>query len=408
MKICHLSTFWPNRFGHTHYTDNLIRGMRAHRQDRHVVLAEHGSLPAETEAYSCVPCFGRQLDYVDGIVAEARKAGAEVMMIQYSNDLFGDDNRFPRLLAALEAANVRTVVNTHSVYREGARTGFRPGRTSADFDRAMGAHATRIQVHSPRMRDDLVARGIPEGRIVVIPHGSLALEERDPLASRAQLGLPADAKVVVFFGFIWMGKGIAFLLDVFRQVLRDVPDAFLLVAGHTRRNLWASYVTYLKARAAVLGISRRTRFWGEYVAEEMVPTVYSAADLVAMPYRQDYSSVSGVVHQTAGMGKLMLCSRIAKFDEVEAFAPELTVPHDDRRQWATRMTRLLCDRPWAEGVREKVVRFGAETHWERVGLAHVELCARLLEAAATKTESERESDRANDREKEQEKGAAAC
>gem|GEM_PF-5772739 len=25
MKICHLSTLWPNRFGHTHHTDNLIR-----------------------------------------------------------------------------------------------------------------------------------------------------------------------------------------------------------------------------------------------------------------------------------------------------------------------------------------------------------------------------------------------
>jgi hypothetical protein len=111
-----------------------------------------------------------------------------------------------------------------------------------------------------------------------------------------------------------------------------------------------------------------------------------------MPYRQDYSSVSGVVHQTAGMGKLMLCSRIAKFDEVESFAPELTVPHDDRGQWAARMTRLLCDRPWAEGVREKVVRFGAETRWERVGLAHVELCERLLEGTET----------------EQQKGAAAC
>ena len=30
MKICHVTTFWPNRWGHSHYTDNLIAGMRAH------------------------------------------------------------------------------------------------------------------------------------------------------------------------------------------------------------------------------------------------------------------------------------------------------------------------------------------------------------------------------------------
>jgi glycosyltransferase involved in cell wall biosynthesis len=378
MRICHLSTFWPNRFGHTHYTDNLIRGMQAHRPERHVVLAEQGSLAAETDSYTCVPCFGRRQDYVAGIVSEARRHRAEVMMIQYSNDLFGDDTRFPRLLAALRAVGIRTVVNAHSVYRVDARTGFTPGRTSADFDRAMGAHATRIQVHSPRMRDDLVARGLSPSRLVVIPHGSRPLEQRDPLESRARLGLPADARVVLFFGFIWAGKGIAFLLDVFARVLRQVPDAFLLVAGHTRRNLWASYVTYLKARAAVRGIRQRTRFWGQYVQEDTVPTIFSAADLVAMPYRQDYSSVSGVVHQTAGTGKLMLCSRIAKFDEIEAFAPELTVPVDDREQWTATMARLLSDRVWAAELRQKIVRFGEETGWERVGKTHVDLCAQLL------------------------------
>jgi glycosyltransferase involved in cell wall biosynthesis len=381
MKICHLSTFWPNRFGHTHYTDNLIRGMRAHQAERHLVLAEDGSERRETDGYTCVPCFSRHLDYVDGIVSEARKTRPDVMLIQYSNDLFGDDNRFPRLLAALRREGIRTVVNTHSVYREAARTGFRPGRDSASFDRAMGAEATRIQVHAPRMRDELTGRGVALAKIVVIPHGSRAMEQRDPEKSRLLLGLPGDAKVVLFFGFLWIGKGIAFLLDVFRGVLKAVPEAFLLVAGHTRRTRWASYVTYLKARAAVLGISRRTRFWGAYVEEDMVPTVYSAADLVAMPYRQDYSSVSGVVHQTAGIGKLMLCSRGPKFDEVEAFAPELVLAHDDRRGWTSAAVRALSDPAWGEAARQKIVRFGEDTRWDRVGRTYVDLCAQLLTEA---------------------------
>src|SRR5581483_7917627 len=56
MRVSHLSTFWPNH-GHTHYTDNLIRGMRTHEPERHFVLAERGATPAETEAYACIPCF---------------------------------------------------------------------------------------------------------------------------------------------------------------------------------------------------------------------------------------------------------------------------------------------------------------------------------------------------------------
>jgi len=243
----------------------------------------------------------------------------------------------------------------------------------------MATHAARIQVHSPRMRTDLVARGVPEARVVVIPHGSKAMEERDPVECRVKLGLPKDAKVVLFFGYIWLGKGIDFLLSVFTEVARKMPEAFLLVAGHTRHSIWSSYVTYLKVRAAVLGLSRRSRFWGQYVNEDAVPTVYSAADLVAMPYCQNYSSVSGVVHQTVGIGKLMLCSRIAKFDEVETLAPELTAPYGDRGQWTESMLRLLGEPVLAASLRRRIVQFGEETGWDKVGKTHLELCSRLVE-----------------------------
>jgi glycosyltransferase involved in cell wall biosynthesis len=379
MKICHLTTFWPNRFGHTHYTDNLINGMRCHRGERHDVLAEWGSKATETDAYRCIPCFGRKEAYVEGIMAEAKRLAPDVMVIQYSNDLFGDDNRFPTLLAKLREAGIRPVVNTHSVYPAKWKVGIQPGGTSGDFDRAMAAHAARIQVHTQTMRKDLMALGIPDQKIVVIPHGSKPMTSHDSLACRKELGLPENAKLVLFFGFIWPGKGLEFLLKAFQAVAKQVPDAYLLVAGHTRKNWWSFYVSYLKARAAMLGIGGRSRFWGEYVKEDRVPLIYSAADLVAMPYRQAYSSVSGVVHQTAGIGKLMLCSRIAKFDEVEAVDQRLTAPYGDKRAWAKAMAQLLTDKNLGAELQAKVIRFGEETSWTNVGRTYVQLCERLME-----------------------------
>jgi len=379
MKICHLTTFWPNRFGHTHYTDNLIAGMSQHRQERHDVLAEFGSAAAETEAYRCIPCFSRKEDYVKGIADEARKLSPDVMIIQYSNDLFGEDNRFPRLLAELRAAGIRPVVNTHSVYPTHWKTGIRPGGTAAHFDRAMAASASRLQVHTQRMRQDLLDRGIPDHRIVVIPHGSKPMVQHDALQSRKELGLPENAKLVVFFGFIWPGKGIEFLLKVFGNVAREIPNAYLLVAGHTRKNVWGFYVTYLRMRAAMMGLGGRSRFWGEYVKEDRVPLIYSAADIVAMPYRQDYSSVSGVVHQTAGIGKLMLCSRIAKFDEVHDVDARLTAPYGDTGAWTAAMIQLLTDSARGEKMRRRILAFGEQTSWSNVGRSYVKLCEQLIE-----------------------------
>ena len=114
----------------------------------------------------------------------------------------------------------------------------------------------------------------------------------------------------------------------------------------------------------------------------MVPVIYSAADVVAMPYRQDYSSVSGVVHQTAGAGKLMLCSRIAKFDEIrEQVSPELVVGHDDLDGWVTALLRLLRNDAWATQMRAQIRAFAARTSWEAVGQMHLELYDAMLAGA---------------------------
>jgi glycosyltransferase involved in cell wall biosynthesis len=129
-----------------------------------------------------------------------------------------------------------------------------------------------------------------------------------------------------------------------------------------------------------LGFGQRSRFWGGFVPEDMVPVIYSAGDVVAMPYRQDYSSVSGVVHQTSGIGKLMVCSRIAKFDEVtESIDPALTVPPDDRDAWVETLLRLLTDQTWAAAMRAKIRRFAEVTSWANIGRMHLAAYAKLLE-----------------------------
>ncbi len=381
MRIAHLCTFWPLTTGLSHYADALIGGMRASRPGRHIVLAEVGSLATETDAYECVPCYKRDDDYVDGIVEAARRKQVELLVIQYANDLFGDDNRLPRLLAALRPLGIKTVVNVHSVYPATWRTGYRPGRTSADFDRAVGDHASLVTVHTQRMKSDLVSRGLSPEKIAVIPHGTPTMPVLDRAECRSKLGLPANAKLVLFFGFIWPGKGLDFLLKVFRDVQRQVPEAFLLVGGHTRSRLWGSYVDYLKLRARLMGLASHSRFWGGYVAEEKVAELYSAADLVAMPYQQEYSSASGVVHQTAAMGKLMLCSRIAKFDEVEtAIDPDLTVAPDDRAGWTRAMVRLLCDEAWGKRLTAKIRDFAQATSWANVGRMHWAHYTRLMDS----------------------------
>lgn len=381
MKICHITTYWPVcNYGHTHYTENLMRGMRAHQPDKHYILAAQPAAAVDCEEYQCIPAFRAGSDYVDDVASAARQVKPDIAILQHSPDLFGDDNRLPRLVEKLRAMGIHPVVNSHSIYTATQRSGYTPGNTATDLDRAIAQHASLISVHSERMKTDLLARGIPTEKIVVLPHGSKAMEERDVGASRRELDIPADAKVVLFFGYIWLGKGIDFLLSVFGRVAKRMPEAFLYIGGHTRSRKYSAYVSYLKARSYMLGFGRRARFWGGFVPEDKVPVIYSAADVVAMPYRQDYSSVSGVVHQTSGIGKLMLCSRISKFDEVTtSIDPALTVPENDRDAWVETLVRLLSDEAWAAEMKRKIRAFAEATSWTNVGRMHLDAYQRLLE-----------------------------
>lgn len=382
MRVCHITTFWPNRFGHTHYTDALIRGIQTTDPTRHYIAAECPALSTRTEEFDCEPCWHRQDDYVADISKTVNRIRAEIALVQYTNDLFGADNRFIHLLESLEGLGVRTVVNTHSVYPCGRSTRYIPGRDSASFDLSMADVASCVQVHSTRMKRDLISRGVAEKKICIIPHGTLIRQPEEKFVARERLGIPANAKVVLFFGFIWLGKGLDFLIDVFSSVVEQLPDAFLYIGGHTRvkDKISLFYMNCLKARIETLHLGERVGLWGDYVPEEIVPVMYGAADVIALPYRQDYSSVSGVVHQAAGMDRVMVGSNIAKFDEVDdSISRDLVVEQFSRTDWAKILVRLLSDQRFHDEMLARVRQFAANTSWEKVGKKHLELYRRLME-----------------------------
>ena len=76
----------------------------------------------------------------------------------------------------------------------------------------------------------------------------------------------------------------------------------------------------------------------------------------------------------------MLCSRIAKFDEVEAsIDPALTLAPTDRRAWVDMLARLLTDEVLAASMRQKIQEFAKATSWDNVGRQHLALCRQLVE-----------------------------
>ncbi len=100
---------------------------------------------------------------------------------------------------------------------------------------AAGRLATRVIAVSDAVRRHLIEReGVPARRVETIPDG-IALEPLDrlpsPARTRAQIGLPADAPLVVTVAALTVRKGHRFLVSAAERVLASHPETRFVFVG---------------------------------------------------------------------------------------------------------------------------------------------------------------------------------
>ena len=151
--------------------------------------------------------------------------------------------------------------------------------------------------------------------------------------ARAALALPPDAPVFLFFGFIRHYKGLDVLLDAWAEVVRQIPDATLVVAGEFYADEDA-----LRQRAAELGDS--VRLDADYIPDDRVPLYFGAADAVVQPYRT--ATQSGVAQIAFHFGRPVITTDVGGLAEIVPDGTAgLVVPADDPAALADAMTRFV-------------------------------------------------------------------
>lgn len=111
-------------------------------------------------------------------------------------------------------------------------------------------------------------------------------EKLNKVDARNSLGLPVDKKLVLFFGLIRKYKGLDMLLDAMHE-LKSQPDINLVIAGEFYEDK-QPYLDLIEK----YGIKDQVILHGKFIANEDVKLYFSAADLVALPYRS--ATQSGV------------------------------------------------------------------------------------------------------------------
>ena len=111
-------------------------------------------------------------------------------------------------------------------------------------------------------------------------------EKLNKTDARKALELPTDKQLVLFFGLIRNYKGLDMLLDAMNE-LKSNPNINLVIAGEFYEDK-QPYLDLIKK----YGIENQVILHGKFIANEDVKLYFSAADLVALPYRS--ATQSGV------------------------------------------------------------------------------------------------------------------
>ncbi len=119
--------------------------------------------------------------------------------------------------------------------------------------------------------------------------------------ARKTLGIAADCKLILFFGFIRAYKGLDLLLKAI-PLIRE-PGIVLLVAGEFYEDA-AAYHQLI----GELGIENKVKLVADFIPSDQVRYYFSAADLVVQPYRN--ATQSGVTPLAYHFDKPMVVTNV--------------------------------------------------------------------------------------------------
>jgi beta-1,4-mannosyltransferase len=189
----------------------------------------------------------------------------------------------------------------------------------------------------------------------VIPHGHYRDEyPQKTVEARKMLGIPATAKVLLFFGTIRAYKNVDFLVRIFRKV--DAADAILYIVGQPNSSSLASDIRQEASR------DPRVRLLFEFVKPEDVSVHLGAADVVVLPFREILNSGSALL--ALSLNRPILVPDLGAMGELKADFGDRWV-----RTFAGELSETILNGAldWAAEKRPPVCPMPEKYEWQSIG-----------------------------------------
>ena len=190
----------------------------------------------------------------------------------------------------------------------------------------------RLIVHTTQGHARLVAQGLPENRLELLPHGIPTLLDARPDPMQGEL-------TVLLFGKIKPYKGADLLVNAFAALPEALRcQARLRIVGRPYMDL-----APLRAQVQASRAADRISIEPDFVADEALPALLGPGTIMVFPYRE--IEASGVLYQALEYGRPIIASRIGAFaDILQDGVHGRLVPPGDTRALSAALANLIGDR----------------------------------------------------------------
>lgn len=213
------------------------------------------------------------------------------------------------------------------------------------FEYRLPKYFDGVTVVSQVLKDECIAMGIPEERILELPYGC-DIDMFKPMPRDEELAkkIGVENKRVVYVGSI-CELNLRVLVEAMKKVVAEVPDAVLLaVSPGWDLNKFRTFVTQL-------GLSEEKFVVLDRQPHELMPVLLSIADVVYAPNRfikVDEARSPSRIGEYMAAGKPIVANAVGVVKEQLSNGGGSLVYSYDPRELASRIIEILQDRELAK------------------------------------------------------------
>jgi len=367
-KVAFISSYLPRRCGVATFTSDLIKNLRFAAGPRldPVVIAMQP--PGELTYDNIVKLRIRKDTRQDYLAAGdyINRSDIDVVSVQHEFGLFGGEAGSD-LSLLLDRVTKPIVTTLHTVLE----------KPSPDyFDAMLGvcSASNKIIVMNKRgvgMLQDIY--GVPEHKIVLIPHGIPDLPFVSSDDYKHSLGL-AGRKTILTFGLLSRNKGIEVMLKALPRIIDADPSVLYIVLGATHpevlRHEGQSYKAELEEIVRQLRLQQNVVFYNRFVEDEELFQFLCATDLYVTPYLHREQLTSGTLAFAVGTGKAVVSTPYWAAQELLAQGRGRLVQFGDSGLMAQAVVEILTRDTLFADMRKRAYEYGRYMTWPTVGQSY--------------------------------------